>query len=139
MPTVSIDAAIRRGNLLVTLPVRLLFVVPAVAAFLGRRLVHDSLRNYRFAIAIFALFCICFVAAWLWWSVAVPKWRLWAYDRVDDIAELKRRAVKAGLIWPDGSRFSRTEIKSAEHAERERELELSAPSAGSANNRSKRP
>ena len=139
MPTVSIDAAIRRGNLLVTLPVRLLFVVPAVVAFLSRRLVHDSLRNYRFAFAIFALIGICFVAAWLWWSVAIPKWRLWAYERVEDIAEFKRRAVKAGLIWPDGSRFSRTEIKSAEHVERERELELAAPSAGSPHNRSSGP
>jgi hypothetical protein len=63
---------------------------------------------------------------WLWWSVQVPKWRLWAYERVDDIGELKRRAIEARLIWPDGSVFSRTEIKSAAQAARERELEQRA-------------
>ena len=64
--------------------------------------------------------------AWVWWSLAVPKWRLWAYERVADIAELKARAVTAGLTWPDGNIFTRTEIKSRAHAQRERELELRA-------------
>lgn len=64
-----------------------------------------------------------FVIAWLWWSVMVPRWRLWAYERVDDIAELKRAAVAVGLIWPDGWILERTEIKSKAHAARERELE----------------
>jgi len=79
-----------------------------------------------FSITMIELFCGCFVAAWLWWSVQVPKWRLWAYERVDDIPELKRRAIEAQLIWPDGSIFSRTEIKSVAHAARERELERRA-------------
>jgi len=79
-----------------------------------------------FSITVIVLFCGCFVAAWLWWSVQVPKWRLWAYERVDDIPELKRRAIEAQLIWPDGSIFSRTEIKSVAHAARERELERRA-------------
>ena len=67
-----------------------------------------------------------FVSAWFWWSVAAPKWRLWAYEHVDDITELKRRALRAKLIWPDTSIFARTEIKSAAHATRERELEQRA-------------
>jgi hypothetical protein len=64
-----------------------------------------------------------FVIAWLWWSVMVPRWRLWAYERVDDIATLKQWAVAVGLTWPDGWIFERTEIKSKAHAARERELE----------------
>lgn len=70
-----------------------------------------------------AVFVAGFIAAWLWWSVNVPKWRLWAYERVNDIPELKRRAVAIGLTWPDGHFFERTEIKSNAHAARERELE----------------
>src|SRR5918999_5774703 len=53
-----------------------------------------------------------FVAAWLWWSLSVPKWRLWAYERVADIPKLKEWAVDVGLTWPDGHIFTRTEIKS---------------------------
>jgi len=122
METISVDAAISRGNRDVNWPVRALLATPAVVFVVGR-LVHVDRNNQVFNIALVALFCACFVAAWLWWSVTVPKWRLWAYERVEDIAELKRRAVAANLTWPDGSIFSRTEIKSAEHAARERELE----------------
>ena len=135
MPTVSVDDAIRRGNRLVNWPVRLLGVTPAIIFVLGRKLLHIASSNQRFNVAIVVLFCVCFVSAWLWWSTNVPKWRLWAYERVDDIPELKRRAIQARLIWPDGSIFSRTEIRSAQHAARERELELVASSIGSPDNR----
>jgi hypothetical protein len=59
--------------------------------------------------------------AWLWWSLSVPLWRVWAYSRVDDIGQLKERAVGVGLTWPDGHILSRTEIKSKSIRERERE------------------
>jgi hypothetical protein len=48
--------------------------------------------------------------AWLYWSYAVPKWKLWAYSRVDDLERLKKEAIEIGLIWPDGSIFEKTEI-----------------------------
>tara|TARA_R110002072_G_scaffold237139_1_gene394625 strand:- start:222 stop:566 length:345 start_codon:yes stop_codon:yes gene_type:complete len=67
-----------------------------------------------------------FVFAWLWWSLSVPKWRLWAYSRVQDINALKTAAVSAGLTWPDGSFFEKTEIKSAKHAAKERSYERNA-------------
>ena len=53
-----------------------------------------------------------FVAAWLWWSITVPRWRLWAYERVHDLDALRRSAVEVGLTWPGGHIFERTEIKS---------------------------
>jgi hypothetical protein len=64
-----------------------------------------------------------FVLAWLWWSLSVPRWRLWAYSRVSDIAELKAHAVSVGLTWPDGHVFERTEIKTSAHANEELQLE----------------
>jgi hypothetical protein len=57
---------------------------------------------------------------------AVTIGLLWAYERVIDIVELKRSAVQAGLTWPDGSIFARTEIKSRAHRQREREFERHA-------------
>ncbi len=73
----------------------------------------------------FVVFIVGFIVAWLWWPLSVPKWRLWAMQRVDDISELKERAVGAGLTWPDGHFFERTEIKSKEHELRERETDNS--------------
>src|SRR5678816_2102572 len=63
------------------------------------------------------------MVAWRWWAIAVPKWRLWAYERVTDIQRLKRYAVIVGLTWPDGHPFEKTEIKSEAHAQAERDLE----------------
>jgi hypothetical protein len=72
---------------------------------------------------VLAGFVVGFILAWLWWSLSVPRWRVWAYERVRDIAELKDAAVSAGLTWPDGHPFERTEIKSVKILERERQLE----------------
>jgi len=61
-----------------------------------------------------------FFGAWLIWSIQIPRWRLWAYQSVNDIQALKKMAVNAGLIWPDGHSF---EIASREVRERIRRLE----------------
>ncbi|HXI47981.1 MAG TPA: hypothetical protein VNH39_05270, partial [Steroidobacteraceae bacterium] len=118
MATVTIDAAVSRGTRTVNIPVWLLLVAPAVVFIGGRHSVAALIGEKAFILVVCVLFVVCFSGAWLWWSIHVPKWRLWAYERVDNIPELKRRAIAAGLIWPDGSIFSRTEIKSAAHAAR---------------------
>jgi hypothetical protein len=123
VPQVTVDQAISRGIRVVNGPVWMLLAMPAVVLVLARDYFHLDTNSGRFGIPFLAFFVVCFVSAWLWWSIAVPRWRLWAYERVDDIPELKSRAVAARITWPDGSLFCRTEIKSAAHAQRERELE----------------
>ena len=61
--------------------------------------------------------------AWLTWSLLVVRWRIWAYERVEDLSELKMQAVAAGLIWRDGHFFERTEIRSQHQRKRIRDLE----------------
>jgi hypothetical protein len=63
-----------------------------------------------------------FVLAWSWWSLTIARWRVWAYERVDDIHALKKSAVNVGLTWPDGHVFSRTEMKTKALISREQEL-----------------
>jgi hypothetical protein len=67
-----------------------------------------------------------FVGGWLVWSIQVPRWRLWAYHRVWDIAELKRQAVERRVIWPDGSIFEKTELMSRQVREERRALEVAS-------------
>jgi hypothetical protein len=64
-----------------------------------------------------------FIMAWSWWSFSVPRWRVWAYERVSDIPRLKETAVAVGLTWPDGHRFERTELKSEALRVREESLD----------------
>jgi hypothetical protein len=42
---------------------------------------------------------------------------------VDDIPALTAHAIRAALIWPDGSLFQRAEIRSAAQAPRIQEFE----------------
>jgi aminoglycoside 6'-N-acetyltransferase len=81
---VSIRAAIWRGTWTVNIPV--------------------------FLIMCAGFFIIGLPLAWLYWSYMIPRWKLWAYARVDNPWALKVAAVKAGLIWPDGHMFEKTEI-----------------------------
>jgi hypothetical protein len=59
-------------------------------------------------------FVIAFGLSWLWWSFMITKWRLWAFENVRNVHELKKRAIREKLIWKDGSIFEKTEIRNAE-------------------------
>lgn len=118
---ISVGKVIWIGLLVVNGPVFLLmFGPPATFVYLQD---HGFITKSHDWIGM-VLFLCGVAVAWLWWSLSIPKWRLWAYERVVDIAQLKRSAVNAGLTWPDGSIFSKTEIKSSAHALREQELEV---------------
>jgi hypothetical protein len=104
------------GILVVNVPVFALLFGPGFAA---SRL---GLEDW-----ILLVFAGSFFAAWGWWSFAVPRWRLWAYERVPSTGEVHSRALAAGLVWPRGSRLERTEFCSATMRSRQRELEREFP------------
>jgi aminoglycoside 6'-N-acetyltransferase len=74
--------------------------------------INAALAGFWFPVVFLGLMLSGFVAGWLWWSVMVPRWKLWAYSRVHRVAKLKDAAVAAGLIWGDGNVFEKTEIAS---------------------------
>jgi len=93
----SIGRAILIGHLVVNGPVLGLL---AAGAVLGRALA-GNLGLGLFGGA---------VVAWLWWSLAVPRWRAWALARGADAAELQRVGAVTGLVWPKGWVFGKTEL-----------------------------
>jgi len=61
-------------------------------------------------------------AGWLWWSIVMPRWRVWALERVCNPQLLYRAAVSAQLMWPTSGRLAflnRTEWKTARLSLRE--------------------
>ena len=60
--------------------------------------------------------------AWIYWSVATPKWRIWALQNVDDWKRLEAGAVATLLISPRGWVLEKTEIKSADQRKLETAL-----------------
>lgn len=114
--TLNPTIAVLAGTLVVNVPVLALLFVPAYLA-------SGSIANTLVLLVMLA----SFVAAWAWWSFSVPRWRLWAYERVPSTGALHNQAVAAGLLWPRGSFLEKTEIKSAAHRRREREFERLFP------------
>jgi hypothetical protein len=59
---------------------------------------------------------------WMWWAIVMPRWRVWALERVSDPRLLYGAAISAQLMWPQRGRLaflSRTEWKSARLSHRE--------------------
>lgn len=110
--TVTVDEALSKGRKSINTPVLIImFGLIALSVYLVTAL-HIS--GWFAAVGIL----FAFVIAWLYWSFAITKWRLWAFENVRNVHELKNRAVKEKLIWPDGSFWERTEIRSADEKQR---------------------
>jgi hypothetical protein len=116
--------ALKRAFWMIKLPSTACLLTPLFAYILASRLGWVPGRGPAGFKWAGPAFFIAFVGGWLIWSIQVPKWRLWAFGVVDNIAELKRLAVARQIIWPEGSVFERTEIASQRTRERIRELEL---------------
>ena len=108
MQKISIKKAVGLGTIFVNVPVFCFLIGGFV---LTKLFAVSEIFPKKYELLILSGIFIGFVAAWLWWSFTVPLWRYWAYQRVESIKELKVSAIQAGLIWPQGSWFEKSEIK----------------------------
>lgn len=107
---ITIRQALDRGFWTVQIPSMVLMFTPGlVLAAVTER--QDWIGNKGLALFL-PTFLGGFFLGWLAWSILVPRWRLWAYQRVANIDELKFHAAASQLIWPEGHFFERTEIAS---------------------------
>ena len=103
---ITVDKAIKRGHLIINVPVWFLMMgIPGLAIYLFSQKI---IPNWGIAVG----FLVGFLFAWLYWSYGINKWRIWAFDKVRNVHELKKKAIQQGLIWKDDSWFNKTEIKS---------------------------
>ena len=91
--------AIRWGQLVVNGPVLALIVLGSIFS-------AKKLSGPWILLGIFGSIAL----AWLWWSLAVPRWRLWALRSGCDPEELQIQGMEAGLLWPKGHFFEKTEL-----------------------------
>lgn len=115
--TVSVDKAISKGHKMVTYPAMITMIgISGVTIYLGAQ---KMIQNWGWA----AGFILAMVLAWLCWSIMITRWRLWAFENVRNVHELKKRAVQEKLIWADDSFFEKTEIRSATDREKWQSLQ----------------
>ncbi|MDJ1498417.1 hypothetical protein QNI19_36115 [Cytophagaceae bacterium DM2B3-1] len=110
--TITVDEAIAKGHRMVNYPVVGIIVgTIGITCYLG---IQAMLPWWVFPLG----FILAFVLGWLYWSIMITKWRLWAFENVRNVHELKKRAIREKLIWPDGSFYEKTEIRGAQDKER---------------------
>lgn len=114
---ISVNKAINRGHLIVNIPVFICIIgIPALSFYLSNQ---NLIPKWGIGIG----FVLSFVVAWLVWSFMVTKWRIWAFENVRNVHELKKRAIQEKLIWNDGNIFEKTEIRNSEDKSRLKKLE----------------
>ncbi len=114
---ITVDKAIKRGHLIVNIPVFIAFIgCPALALYLSKQ---NLIPGWGIGLA----FLLGFVLAWLIWSFMITKWRIWAFENVRNVHELKKRAIQEKLIWNDGNILEKTEIRNTEDKRKLKELE----------------
>lgn len=107
---IKINKVLNRGQFLVNFPVMIvMFSCMGITLYLSETGVISKP-------VMFIGLGLSFVLAWLVWSFAIVKWRIWAFQEIDEKfhKKLKSEAVKVKLIWPDGHIFEKTEIRSKE-------------------------
>jgi hypothetical protein len=112
MNTVSVRQAIIRAKFTVIIPA-------AAAIILGLCLsVMVVMRYHEEPWPFVGCFIASIVLGWLYWSVAITHWRIWAFENVRNVHDLKRNAIRAKIIWSDKSFAEKTEIRTVEQRER---------------------
>lgn len=102
---VTVEKAILKGHLIINVPVvAIMIVVPIIGFYLA---FQNVLPYWTGPVSI----GLAFGLAWLYWSIMITKWRLWAFENVRNVHELKKRAIQEKLIWADNSIFEKTEIR----------------------------
>ena len=114
--TLSPGRAVLVGSVIVNGPVLALLFGPAFAA-----------TRLGYADWFLPVLGASFFLGWAWWSFALPRWRIWAYERVESTGEVHVRALASGLVWPRGSFPERTEFQSRAMRQRQSELERDFP------------
>lgn len=94
------ERAVRVGQLVVNLPVIVIILLMAVPVFLYGGPLWGIAGVFGGPIL-----------GWIWWSFSVPRWRKWAKEKGADEEQTHVLAVRAGLVWPKGHFFEKTEFR----------------------------
>lgn len=102
--TITVDKALSRGHKMVTYPgMFVMFSIMGLTFLFGLQK-KDLVWIWPVGISSSILL------SWLFWSVRITKWKVWAFENIRNVHELKKRAIQEKLIWSDGSFFNKTEI-----------------------------
>lgn len=118
---VSVNTAIRKGRLMVNLPGALIFLTFLVA--LPSVMLQYTNENWIIITAIVIGFAVGFAFGWLYSGFAVIRWKIWAYENVRNLHELKEKAILEKVIYPDGHWTEKYNFANYEQRQKLKQLE----------------
>ena len=115
---VTVDKALNRGQLiLIVVPLLTMTMVFGLLIYLIIKKIIDS------PVYIPLMLVVGITSGWLVWSYNVVKWKVWAFENVRNVHELRRKAIDQKLIWPDGNWFNKSEIWAYEQKRKWKHIE----------------
>ena len=107
---IEFNKVLNKGQLLINFPVMIVMF-----GLMGLSYYLYKIEFISKPILIIGL-VVSFISGWLVWSLFIAKWRISAFEKIDEKfhLQLKKEAIKAKLIWPNGHIFEKTEIRSEE-------------------------
>ena len=117
--SISVNQAIATGHRWINYPVLGIFLASwpltwwLLPQFLG---IHQGLALMIGGVVGFLIACA-------WWIFTIAHWRIWAFSKVENVHELKYKAINQRLIWPDGSKYNKMEFRTQKQQRLLKELE----------------
>ncbi|MFT6741779.1 MAG: ABC-type transport system involved in Fe-S cluster assembly fused permease/ATPase subunit, partial [Paraglaciecola sp.] len=107
----TINHVLKKKHLEVTfVSCLLMFGIPVLLFFI----LPFALIKEHTIIGVLIGILFSWVAAWLWWSYRIVKWRIWAFESINkkDWSKLESKAVAQLLTWSIGHKFEKVEFRS---------------------------
>jgi|688.fasta_scaffold109392_3 hypothetical protein len=114
--TITVNKAINIGIRYVNYPTWGLFIVGMLLPL------YLMIENIIPVWSVFVGYLAGFSLPLLYWCFAVTKWKLWAFENVRNVHELKRRAIQEKIIREDNSFYERLEIRNFDENEKWKSL-----------------
>jgi len=110
---VTVNEALQKGRVTLTYGSGAVFFVFLVGGFV----LSNFYPNFP-ALFILGGLVLGLLFSLLYWCLQVNKWKIWAYENVDNIHELKQRAIDSKLMYADDSAWNKITITSADDKQR---------------------
>ena len=114
---ISVDTAIEKAKRTILYPsLGILIGIPLILCVLAEL---DIIQSW---LVLIGFICSTLISI-LFWSFTITNWKIWAYENVRNLHELKRRAIQEKLTYEDDSFYLKLEFKSQRQKEKLKYLE----------------
>ncbi len=118
---VPVNKAVQRGRLTVNLLGAIIFLI--VLLGIPSIVLQYTETTWIMITACVIGFALGFLLGWIYSGFAVVRWKIWAYENVQNLHELKQKAIVEKVIYPDGHWSEKLNFASYEQRQKLKQLE----------------